>query len=283
MVESLPAMRIPLEDQFQDVIGKARRGLKLSESSLAQRAHLELDELEALQAGQFNADAASKIAAVLELDPASLIALGRERWYSPAPALPATLAAFNTPFEDMTVNAYLVWDRAGGRAAAFDTGGDCTGMLEVIRQHGLTVEAIFLTHTHYDHVADLANLVKETGATVYVSAREKLPEAKPIEAGAEFGLGTLRISARQTSGHSPGGMTYVVQGWETGATVAIVGDALFAGSMGGVPPEAYAAALRMNWENILTLPGNTVLCPGHGPLTTVALEKEHNPFYAGKR
>lgn len=272
-------MRIPLEDQFQDVIGKARRGLKLSESMLAQRAHLALDELEALQAGPFNAEAASKIAAALELDPAALVALGCESWYPETPELPATLAAFNTPFEDMTVNAYLVWDREGGSAAAFDTGGNCTGMRAAIRRHGLRVEAIFLTHTHHDHVADLEDLIRETSAPVFVSSREKIPKASAIDDGAEFAVGALRIAARQTSGHSPGGMTYVVEG--CGATLAIVGDAMFAGSMGGVPPESYAAALRMNREKILTLPDSTIVCPGHGPLTTVALEKAHNPFYAG--
>lgn len=274
-------MRIPLEDQFQDVIGKARRGLKLSESLLVQKARIEFDQLEALQAGQFNLEAASKIAEVLGLDPPALIALGRESWYPPAPELPANFAAFNTPFEDMTVNAYLVWDRPGGPAAAFDTGGDCTGMLETIRQHGLAVGSIFLTHTHYDHVAALDDLVAETGATVFVSAREKIPRAEAVEEGAEFAVGGLKISVRQTSGHSPGGLTYVVEGWAGGEVLAIVGDAMFAGSMGGAPPESYAAALRMNREKILTLPDATILCPGHGPLTTVALEKRHNPFYAG--
>lgn len=275
-------MRIPLEDQFQDVIGKARRGLKLSESLLVQKVHLEFDQLEALQAGQFDVDAASKIAEVLELDPPSLIALGRESWYPETPELPTTFAAFNTPFEDMTVNAYLVWDREGGSAAAFDTGGDCTGMLEAIRQHALNVESIFLTHTHYDHVADLDDLVSETGARVFVSSREKIPNATAIDDGAEFNVGALKVSARQTSGHSPGGLTYVVEGLDGGATLAIVGDAMFAGSMGGVPPEGYAAALRMNREKILTLPNDAIVCPGHGPLTTVALEKRHNPFYAGQ-
>ena len=275
-------MRIPLEDQFQDVIGKARRGLKLSESLLVQRAQLGFDELEALEAGQFNADAASKIAEVLDLDPASLIALGRGTWYPEAPPLPATFAAFNTPFEDMTVNAYLVWDPEGGQAAAFDTGGDCAGTLEVIRQQRLKVGSISLAHTHYDHVADLEDLVAETGATVFVSAREKIPHATAVEEGAEFTVGELQISVRLTSGHSPGGLTYVVEGLEGGVTLAIVGDAMFSGSMGGVPPEGYAAALRMNRDGILTLPGETIVCPGHGPLTTVAQEKLHNPFYAGR-
>ena len=63
--------------------------------------------------------------------------------------------------------------------------------------------------------------------------------------------------------------------------VAVVGDALFAGSMGG-PNTSYGDCLRTNREEILSLPSETILCPGHGPLTKVALELKNNPFFAGK-
>ena len=74
-------------------------------------------------------------------------------------------------------------------------------------------------------------------------------------------------------------MTYFVRGLDR--PVAIVGDSLFAGSMGG-GNVSYEDALRNNLEKILTLPNDTILCPGHGPLTTVAEEKKHNPFFAGR-
>ena len=90
---------------------------------------------------------------------------------------------------------------------------------------------------------------------------------------------TLEIEARLTSGHSPGGMTYVVTGLSR--PIAIVGDSLFAGSMGG-GNVSYEDALRNNREKILTLPDETVICPGHGPMTTVGEEKAHNPFFVGK-
>ncbi len=77
----------------------------------------------------------------------------------------------------------------------------------------------------------------------------------------------------------PGGTTFFVRGLDR--PVAIVGDSLFAGSMGG-GNVSYADAIRNNLEKILTLPDNTVLCPGHGPLTTVGEEKTHNAFFAGR-
>jgi glyoxylase-like metal-dependent hydrolase (beta-lactamase superfamily II) len=272
-------MNIPLEDQVGDVIGKARRGLRLSESQLVQAAGVTGEQLEALQSGGvIDQGALERVAGALALDPAALLAMARGAWYPGEIAKPQGFAAFNTPFRDMTVNFYLAWDPETGRAAAFDAGTDCDPMLDTLKTHGLTLESIFLTHTHTDHVAELDRLVEATGAPVYVSSLEPLLGAEPILEGREFKIGSLRIAARLTPGHSPGGTTYVVTGCEPG--LAVVGDALFASSMGGVSPELYEAALRANRSQILSLPASTVICPGHGPLTTPALELEHNPFYA---
>ena len=273
-------MPIPLEDQYTDVLGKARRGLRLSESQLAQKAGVSLEAVETLQQGKLDdADSIARITRALDLYAPALLDLARGEWTPEGVELPPTLAAYNVPFGgDMTVNFYLAWDRDGGRAAAFDTGGDCQALLQTLREKRLTLEAIFLTHTHEDHVADLDRLITETDAPVYVSRLEAIGGATLIEDGQSFTVGGLTITARLTPGHSPGGTTYVISGLTPG--VAVVGDAMFAASMGGVSPEKYAAALAANRANILALPEETVICPGHGPVTTVGLEKKHNPFYA---
>ena len=85
------------------------------------------------------------------------------------------------------------------------------------------------------------------------------------------------METRLTSGHSAGGVTYFIRG--LARPVAIVGDSIFAGSMGG-GMVSYADALRNNREQILTLPDETIICPGHGPLTTVGEQKAANPFFA---
>jgi len=269
-------MPIPLEDSFKDIVGKAQRGQKISESQLASRAGLEAGKLHSLLAGKFDEAAARKVAPLLGLDPDALADAGKEAWYPRAPGEVDGLACFNTVFDDMTVNSYLVWDPAGKAAAAFDTGSDVSGMLEVVREKGLAVQLILLTHTHGDHVFDLDRLREKTGAPAYVSRRERIEGAQPFDEGKCFRLGALSIETRLTSGHSAGGITYVVAG--LARPIAVVGDALFAGSMGG-GMFSYEDALKNNRENILTLPGNTILCPGHGPLTTVAEEKMHNPFF----
>ena len=97
-----------------------------------------------------------------------------------------------------------------------------------------------------------------------------------FEAGRRFVAGRLTIETRQTRGHSPGGITYVVNGLPN--RIAIVGDALFAGSMGG-GNISYSDALETNRLSLFTLPDDTIVCPGHGPLTTIGEEKVHNPFF----
>ena len=267
-------MPIPVEDNFADVVAKAQRGLGVVDRDLAARAGISLAELDRVKAEHYDAEALRKLAPVLGLNARALAALPK---YRPEAVEVAGLAAFSTAYGGMLVNSYLVWDAASGDAAAFDTGTDCTGMLDALRSKNLTLRGIFLTHTHGDHIADLDRLQRGTGAAVYVSSREPLPGAEAFEPGHPFACGGLRIEARLTWGHSRGGTTYVIHGLER--PVAVVGDALFAGSMGG-GAVSYADALRTNREEILTLQPETVLCPGHGPLTTVAEEREHNPFFA---
>ena len=267
-------MKIPLEDNLADVVGKAQRGLNLADGELTVRAGITLAELHRVQGEEYDAAILRKIAPVLGLNARALAALPQ---YRPAPVEVAGVAAFHTAYGEMLVNSFLVWDATSGAAAAFDTGADCTAMLELLQARGLKLHGIFLTHTHRDHVADLERLHQGTGAPVFASQREPWRGGETFEVGREFPCGRLRIEARSTWGHSRGGTTYVIHGLDR--PVAVVGDALFAGSMGG-GMVSYAEALRTNRAEILTLPPETVICPGHGPLTTVAEEREHNPFFA---
>jgi glyoxylase-like metal-dependent hydrolase (beta-lactamase superfamily II) len=177
----------------------------------------------------------------------------------------------------MTVNAYLVWDPATKEAAVFDTGADASGILQEASSRGLTVKHIFITHTHGDHIFDLDRLREKTGAQVWSGDREPVQGAHAFSPGQSWSLGSLKVESRLTWGHSPGGITYVISGLDR--PVAVVGDSIFAGSMGG-GGVSYSDAVKNNLEQILTLPATTVLCPGHGPLTSVGEEKANNPFFA---
>jgi 3-hydroxyisobutyrate dehydrogenase len=268
---------IPLEDSFADIVAKAQRGLKLPDEVLAAKSGVPLETLLKVKAGEVDEEALPKLAAVLDLGADALLAMARKAWF-PRPRAMAGLAQFNTPHEDMTVNSYLVWDGSTGEAIAFDTGATCQPMLDFAREKGLHIRLILLTHTHIDHVMDLERLRGETGASAWVCELENFEGmAESFREGKTFTVGRLTIDTRQTSGHAAGGITFVVKG--LAAPVAIIGDAIFAGSMGG-GLISYAEALESNRRKIFTLSDETILCPGHGPLTTVGEEKEHNPFYA---
>lgn len=267
---------LPLEDDYTDVLRKAIRGRREDRAALAARAGLAPEALQALLDGRFDAGAVRRVAGLLGLGADALAALG-ERRYAPQVPPPERLLRFATPYEDgIVVNSYLVWDAATKEAALFDTGTDASGALGAIAERGLSLGHLFLTHAHRDHVACLEEIVALTGATAHASAREPIAGALSFEDGAAFAVGGLRVAARRTSGHARGGVSYLLEGLD--APVAFVGDALFAGSMGG-GLVSYAEALDTNRKALFTLPDGTIVCPGHGPLTTVGLEKRHNPFY----
>src|SRR5664279_4348293 len=273
-------MSIPLEDNVSDIIGKAQRGLGISDSQLAEKSGVSVEKIRKLREGDRSDDVVERVAPILKLNAAALRKLAGGNWNPESIGEVEGLAQFNTTYGDMTVNAYLAWDPVTREAVAFDTGADCGGILQRIEQENLSVKLILLTHAHPDHVADLHRLRKATGAPIYISELEEAEGAEKVEEGKRFRVGSLEIEARLTSGHSPGGMTFVVTGLSR--PVAIVGDSLFAGSMGG-GNVSYDDALGNNRGKILTLPDETIVCPGHGPLTTVGKEKQDNPFFAMNR
>jgi hydroxyacylglutathione hydrolase len=270
-------MNIPLEDLFEDIVEKAKRGLGLGDQELSQKTRLGTEELRALKGGSGDRSKISALAQALGLRPDALEASYAKSWYPDDVPAVEGVKQFNTPLLDMTVNAYLVWDTASKDAAVFDTGADASGILKFVYSEKLSVKYLFLTHTHQDHVADLGAIVKTTHAEIFAPDLERVADGKVAREGDQFRLGKLRIEARLTNGHSPGGTSYIIRGLQV--PVAVVGDSLFAGSMGGAPND-YQKALRNNVEKILSLPPETLICPGHGPLTTVANEKDHNPFFA---
>jgi hydroxyacylglutathione hydrolase len=272
-------MAIPLEDNVGDIIGKAQRGLRISDSELAEKSGVSREKINDVRSGKIDNEAIERIAPVLKLNAKALVDLATGKWKPDKLENFDGLAQFATNYSGMAVNSYLIWDPTTKDAAAFDTGADCAEMLRLATKQNLSIKLILLTHAHSDHVADLPRLREETGAQVFAPARESVPGAEQIEEGKRFRLGKIDIDTRLTSGHSPGGMTYVATG--LARPIAIVGDSLFAGSMGG-GNVSYDDAVRNNLDKILTLPDETIICPGHGPITSVGEEKTHNPFFAGR-
>ncbi len=272
-------MELPLEDLYGDIIGKAQKGLKIQDAVLMEVTGITREELEQARQGEFREDVARRLALVLGLDADALCDTGKKTW-RPVPVQIRGLQQFTTTWEDMTVNSWVIWDEKSRQAVAMDAGADADPMLDFLKKHDLNLDLILLTHAHPDHVAALDDLRADAPcAPVYLHQDESYSGGKtePVTEGDVYQVGNLTIEVRFTPGHSAGGTTYVVSGLSR--PVAIVGDALFSGSMGGAP-NAWQSALRVNRQKILSLPENTILCPGHGPMTSVGEELRHNPFYA---
>lgn len=271
---------IPIEDFFEDIIAKTMRGRHVSEAELAEKTGVDADILHRLCRGEFcDEPALVEVARALGLDPQALTMSASKVW-RPRPVELDGLEVFNTPYRDMRVNAFLLFDPESRQGAAFDTGTDSSVISDKARELGVAIETIFLTHTHNDHIADLDRLRESSGGPrVLSNEAEPWPGTETFAEGDTFSIGSLGVKTLTTSGHSVGGTTYLVEGLER--PVAVVGDAMFAGSMGG-GMVSFDDAWRNNREKILTLPDDTVICPGHGPLTSVGEEKRNNPFFAAE-
>ncbi len=267
-----------LEDEWIDIIGKAVTGPDRDLGTLSRASGVPRAQLEKLLSGKLNLDHLKRLAPNLGLRAEPLLEIAQGKYQPKVQAPKEGFLMQTTPFGDMEVNAYFLWDPKTKRGLIFDTGGNAKALINRAKKEQITVEAIFLTHSHGDHIFDLPALQRATKAPTWIGEGEEIPEAKPFSAGHAFDLAGFHVETRLTRGHSPYGITYVVYGHPCGHDIAIVGDALFAGSMGGGRVD-YADALKTSRERILSLADETLLCPGHGPLTTVALEKKHNPFF----
>jgi glyoxylase-like metal-dependent hydrolase (beta-lactamase superfamily II) len=267
---------LPLEDNYGDIVSKAMRGLGVMDLHLAQAARLTVAEVRAARGGEFAEPAARRIARALGLNADALAAIGGGAWHPHAAGV-LGVQPFASPYHGgITVNCYVAWDAASGAAALFDTGTNPAAVLDFLDAKKLSLQYLFITHTHGDHIDCLPQIQIATGAKVFVHRNGDIGGVQLFDWGQTFRVGGLGIETRRSTGHAEDGATFVISGLER--LVAMVGDALFAGSMGG-GLVSYREALATNLQSIYSLPDDTLLCPGHGPLTTVLLEKHHNPFY----
>lgn len=275
-----------LEDFFGDIVGKARRGQGISESDLAQAAGFTAGEIGQIEAYELTPDddRIRALAGALNLDGEKLV--GIARGWVPAHA--------NDPYETgelaverlildagMEVNTYVLKCKASGEGAVVDAGGQAGRILELVDRMSVRVTHILLTHGHGDHVGALRDVAEGTGAKVYCCERDfsllggqKALVAERVDDGWETQVGALRIDAVSLPGHTPGGIGYGTNG------AFFSGDALFAGSLGGARSlEAYTGQIEAVRKKVLVREGEVRIFPGHGPITTVAEEQSHNPFF----
>jgi hydroxyacylglutathione hydrolase len=193
-------------------------------------------------------------------------------------------------------NGYIVWRDGAATAVAIDPGNSVAPMLELLAEEGLRVAAVLLTHAHLDHVEGVARLVRETGAPVYLHPDDRFlydhvsqqaqqfgmrvevppPVSKSLEHDQHIDIADVTYHVLHAPGHSPGHVIFNVED----AGCAFVGDVVFQGSIGrsDLPGGDFAQLIESIRAQVLTLPDETTLYPGHGPPTTVGHERATNPF-----
>lgn len=271
-----------LEDTVGDILRKARLSANVAPEEAARAAGLSMEEYTRLEdTGKSSGTPAYEaVGRLVGLEGKRLRGIA-DGWLPPAIDLGQwrELRQITTPGSGMTVNAYLAWDEVTREAALFDTGFDAQPIFDWIDRDQLELRHVFITHSHHDHIAALAAIRQRFPKVKLHSNSKNAPPDQRNRANDFVHLGSLRITNRDTPGHAEDGVTYILGNWPDDApNVAVVGDALFAGSMGGAKEHGALARQKVR-DQVLSLPLPTLICPGHGPVTTVELEKGHNPFF----
>ena len=274
--------RMNLEDHPGDIICKARAMSGVSAAIAAAAAEITGTELSVLEESGKTAVKINlaKLAPLIGLNPQKLEAIANG-WLPAQKDLSIwrEIRVFTTAGDGLTVNCYLVWDEVTREAALFDTGLDARPILDTITTEQLQLRHIFITHSHWDHVEALPKIREAWPKARLHSGSKNAPVDQRNKTAEIVHLGGLRVTYRETPGHAEDGVTYIIGNWQEDAPhVAIVGDAIFAGSIGR-GNQSWDLARQKVREQIFTLPAETLICPGHGPLTTVAEEKANNPFF----
>ena len=194
---------------------------------------------------------------------------------------------------DFQENAYLVVDESAGRAIVIDPGAEPERIVKWIRTSGVTLDAVWLTHAHLDHVGAVAAVKREWPVPVYMHPADAPTLARAPQAAAGYGLefeappapdrelaegdslsvGNLKFSVMHVPGHAPGHVVFHGHG------IVLGGDLLFAGSVGRTDlPLSDPRAMVDSLARICELDDDVVVYPGHGPATTIGRERLTNPY-----
>jgi hydroxyacylglutathione hydrolase len=191
-------------------------------------------------------------------------------------------------------NSYLVVDEPSRRAVVIDPGMESDAVLDAVRRQGLRVDSVIITHGHFDHVFSSALFKAQTGAEVVMHPNDlsllaEVPETarffgikapvpphpdRLVREGDAITVGGLSLRVLETPGHTPGSISLCLD------DAVFVGDTLFAGSVGRTDLNggSLEVLLRSIHTKLLALPDRTVVYAGHGPATSIGVERRDNPF-----
>lgn len=258
------ADRAVLEDDISYVWRKALRGKGMDAASLATKCGVNKADIDHLIAGNTEPSLLMLAAGILGLHAP---ALQRHGTYQPQVPHLQGVSRLSLPFEQDFVNAWLIRDE--DQTLLFDTGFEHDSASHLLKTMGIPPLELFVTHDHRDHVGGLKGL------------SPWIKKLHSMEYGQQLRFGGLQITCIDLSGHCIPTFGYIIRGFSR--LICVVGDALFAGSIGGCADAfTYEMAIRNLRHHVMSLPDDTILLPGHGPATTVGQERVSNPFLSSK-
>ena len=187
------------------------------------------------------------------------------------------------PLGDYQTNCYFLWEDGSSTCAVIDPGYEPQKVLAAAENFGKTIEAVLLTHGHFDHVGAVRDVVAATDCRVYLCPKElSLPPqitAGPLyytdtyEDGDFISVAGLQLQVLCTPGHTPGSVCLMCE------DILISGDTLFAGSCGRTDfPGGSTETILRSLQRLAGLPGDFRVFPGHGEDTSLSRERQYNPF-----
>ena len=203
------------------------------------------------------------------------------------------------PVGPLQCNCSVIGDESTREAMVIDPGDDINEVVALVRKHALTVKQIVVTHAHIDHVGGDMKLRQLTGAPILLNQNDdallkmldmqaawvgmaspgQVEIDQPLAEGDKLRTGSLEATVLHTPGHTEGSVCLYFPAQQK----LIAGDTLFAGSIGrtDLPGGSFDRIMKSLHQRVLALPDETIVIPGHGPLTTIGNERESNPFLTG--
>lgn len=275
--------RTPLEDELGDVLEKALRHAGINESILSERSGIEESRIrDAIDYRyDFGTDELVRLSGLLGLNEAGVLALAAGKYPLPEiKGLPFCVYPLRMPHGIGVANAYVVADCCRDRGILFDTGTGGDALRRAWPVNIRRLDAVFISHCETEHVGGLSVVNRDFGpVATFGPAGMRGEGVTAVQEGARFSYDAFEIEVLSTPGHAEAHHCYLVRSTAApgGVPMLVSGDLVFAGSVGG----GYFCHRRLaeQFRRLLDrLPDDTVIAPGHGPMTTLRNERQYNPF-----
>ncbi len=252
-----------LEDEPGDIIKKSRTGLSLSVEDLAKETEITERNISLMEAYKLKPtkEHIEILSKALNLNAEKLEKIN-SGWQPKKHQLNLNelkITKIENDYYGYLVNNYIL--TKGNSSIAIDTGANPRNLLNSLKKLNTKLVALLITHPHTDHGSGMDEIKEQTGCEIYNESMDK-----------DLNIESFELKVISTPGHTSNSVSYLIEKF------IFVGDELFSGSIGN-SEISYQEHLKNVKEKILSLPEDTIILPGHGPVTTVKEEKNNNPFF----